>query len=1162
MGIQTTLIKQLLLTISHFKRTGGRLTCRLGGFLLVCCCTLALSQRVQAQVLRGNEGNGVPTVVATVPVDGFLTDFVLDRGHNRLYLTDESGVLTVVDTTAYRVITTLPFTGKLTLDPSYPLLYVTPAYRRFGEPSTIQVIDTTTLTVTATITNATDIALDPTHGRVFVGNALYRPAPPNPAIGGLRVLDAKTLTPITEAPLDGIPVYNPLRDELLLVADSLFRLDPATLEVRQDLFPAITAQPCKDCIGIEQIATVQVLAEQQLLALDMQVHSTPTGGRLLPPFRFLDASTYAEVPTATAPLVQPTCDRRAVLQPVVDNRIYRHQAYASTFLFHTWRIETTAGKLLQTVEGLTTPFINAHTHQAYTDNWVLALPTLQPVGRMPMLTCIFEHDTEQGLLYAQRAKEFVVLTDAGAPAPAPLPATPLTALPAEQITQIALPANLEQSDTLFVAQSDKLYRSTDGGAHWLPLTTLPLDDVVGLHIGISPNFAEDQTLFAGGGDTVSSVESAGGIFRSVDGGDSWQPLWQGLQHLRVDEVAVSPTFAADQTVLAYANYMQFDPMNDGQSVQRSTDGGLTWSLWITRTDGPLPPAAALLPAATPPPMLPIRLSQYGDELLRQRREDGTWESIDLASTFGSTARTLVAAPDFAETGVVYVMGEHALWRLREAGTVIESWVDPRLSGRQTASAALTSLAVSPLYRDGSHRLVIGTDGGALWLLDPAEMAWQAPATVSAAVVPPETNGALQPLLTYTITQAGRTQLILRNQDGTQRRAVTLPLALATHRDFSLSPDGQWLAYYTGAVSRPNAPASDDLTLHLLSIEEGATLTVTRLLPPNFPANLDLNAQRIVERLPEMARDPQLREGIWWGFAEALTVHAWSPDGKQLAFAGAMDGPSSDLYLYHIGNRTLRRLTDGPEQLTAIRWSPDGQWIWHSSIAVGFCQGCFGHNYAAAADGSHMVTLPGDDSDRFVAWLGPDRYLASEQANGLGDYHLYEVKVNGQPGRDVWPGKYSAFVLNRTQQRMVIAGAPNRTITAEGVGLYDVDLTTGQFITTSRAYLLPDVANRLARPPALPCPYGETLIVYPCDPTAASPYAPDGRWRVTPDLTLQTVDGRLILPNATQQQAKTIFWRRDSAGFYFLAAGDLYYRPLLESWPVLIDRGVSRLGWVE
>ncbi len=62
--------------------------------------------------------------------------------------------------------------------------------------------------------------------------------------------------------------------------------------------------------------------------------------------------------------------------------------------------------------------------------------------------------------------------------------------------------------------------------------------------------------------------------------------------------------------------------------------------------------------------------------------------------------------------------------------------------------------------------------------------------------------------------------------------------------------------------------------------------------------------------------------------------------------------------------------------------------------------------------------------------------------------------------------------------------------------------------------------------------------------------------------LHTVDKRPILPNAIPQPADQIFWRRDSAGFYFVAEGDLYYRSLLDSWPVLIERGVASLTWVE
>lgn len=1136
---------------------------RLALLLLVLTCLLCVPRPGQAQTVPPRATAELPVEVATVPVAGAITDFLLDTPNQRLYLTDASGLLSVVDAQDYRVIATLPLTGKLTLDPSYPLLYVTPTHRTVNQPSNIQVIDTTTLTVTATITNATDLALDPIHGRLFVGNALYRPAPPNAAVGGLRVLDAKTLTTLATAPLDGVPVYNPVRNELLLVAYSLFRLDPVTLAIREDLFPAITAEPCKDCIGVEQIATVQVLPAQKLLALDLQLHATPTMGRLLPPFRFLDATTYAPVPAALAPPVQPTCDRRAVLQPVVAHQVYRHQAYASTFLFHQWRIETPTGKLLQTVDGLAAPFINANTKQAYTGQWVLALPSLQPVGVLPPLTCIFAYDEAHGLLYAQRGQALVVLKAASLPPVVTLPAQPLTVLPAEPVTQLVLPNNLAEGHTLFAVQATKLYRTTDGGAHWLPLTTLPLHDRVELQVALSPDFAQDRTLFVGGGAALGGDEMVGGVFRSVDGGDRWQPLWQGLSHLRITDVALSPHFAEDQTVLAYANYLQFAPVHEGQAVQRSTDGGLHWSLWITSTTSPLPTAAALLPAATPPPVLPVRLSDDGNQLLRPTRDGAAWEAIDLTSALGATRRVLLPAPDFAESGTVYLMGEQGLWRLREAGRVIERWADPRLVGRQAYRDGLSTLALSPLDRDGSYRLAIGTDKGEVWLLNPAELPWASlPTSVAAAVLPTPAGEAIQPFFTYTVTQAGQTQLVLRTTDGTRRRAVPLPPALTDTRVASVSPDGQWAAYYTGAVSRPNAPASDDLTLHLLNLDSGAVLTVAKLLPPDFPANLDLNARLIADRLPEVAADPQLREGIWWGFADALTLHAWSPDGKQLAFAGALVGPSSDLYRYQVATQTLTRLTDGPEQLTAIRWSPDGQWIWHSSITLGFCEGCLGHNYAAAVDGSRVVTLPGDDSDRFVAWLGSARYLATEQANGLGNYHLYEVNLAGQPGRDLWPGKYRAFVLNRAQEHLILAGAPNRTITAEAVGLYDVDLTTGQFITTAATYLLPEVANRLRQPPLLPCPADATLVVYPCDTTPTSPYSPDGRWRVTPDLTLYTVDSRLFLPNAKPQQAKTIFWRRDSAGFYFLAAGDLYYRERLASWPVLVERGVASLAWVE
>ena len=53
--------------------------------------------------------------------------------------------------------------------------------------------------------------------------------------------------------------------------------------------------------------------------------------------------------------------------------------------------------------------------------------------------------------------------------------------------------------------------------------------------------------------------------------------------------------------------------------------------------------------------------------------------------------------------------------------------------------------------------------------------------------------------------------------------------------------------------------------------------------------------------------------------------AWQPgDGRLLAFTGAINGPTSDLYLYDTQSGEFTQLTDGPSQAIAPSWSPDGQ----------------------------------------------------------------------------------------------------------------------------------------------------------------------------------------------------------------------------------------------
>ncbi len=112
--------------------------------------------------------------------------------------------------------------------------------------------------------------------------------------------------------------------------------------------------------------------------------------------------------------------------------------------------------------------------------------------------------------------------------------------------------------TLFAATATGVFRSADGGHTWeAPTAGLPELRVYSLDV--SPDFAVDRTLFAG---------TSGGLFRSTDGGGSWTRLSEGLRDgSSFFAVKVSPDFQSDRTVYAGT---------DSEGVLRSLDAGQTW----------------------------------------------------------------------------------------------------------------------------------------------------------------------------------------------------------------------------------------------------------------------------------------------------------------------------------------------------------------------------------------------------------------------------------------------------------------------------------------------------------------------------------------------------------------------------------------------------------
>ena len=190
-----------------------------------------------------------------------------------------------------------------------------------------------------------------------------------------------------------------------------------------------------------------------------------------------------------------------------------------------------------------------------------------------------------------------------------------------------------------------LFYSTDDGATWSLANAWPVNAIT----------RADGTLFA----AIYQNGPAGlGIWRSADGGQTWQPASYGLTDLAITRLAVSPDFARDGTLFALSQ----------RGVFRSTDRGESWTSLADRY-------APLLQ--------------------------------DLTVNFNA----LALSPDFAQDNTLLIGHSSGLWRSTDRG---ETWTN--VAGGPAANRltyAPDGLIVLALNYEGVHR---SDDGGLTWRL--------------------------------------------------------------------------------------------------------------------------------------------------------------------------------------------------------------------------------------------------------------------------------------------------------------------------------------------------------------------------------------------------------------------------------------------------------------
>ena len=130
-----------------------------------------------------------------------------------------------------------------------------------------------------------------------------------------------------------------------------------------------------------------------------------------------------------------------------------------------------------------------------------------------------------------------------------------------------------------VGKGDGLMRSRDSGVSWLPLAEgLPLQgsgEANVLSLAIDPQ--NELILYAGTGGFVGQGQ---GVFKSLDGGDTWTPANKGMLDYRITALAINPSDS--QVVFAGS---------DSGNLFLSKDGGASWrdltsSLQLTQYSNP------------------------------------------------------------------------------------------------------------------------------------------------------------------------------------------------------------------------------------------------------------------------------------------------------------------------------------------------------------------------------------------------------------------------------------------------------------------------------------------------------------------------------------------------------------------------------------------------
>jgi hypothetical protein len=307
----------------------------------------------------------------------------------------------------------------------------------------------------------------------------------------------------------------------------------------------------------------------------------------------------------------------------------------------------------------------------------------------------------------------------------------------------------------------------------------------------------------------------------------------------------------------------------------------------------------------------------------------------------------------------------------------------------------------------------------------------------------EVLSPFQPWVLYRAPHDNMPYLWGINEDGTGRiRLSEQPvLSFAVHPDRQVYTDGRIVAY----IGTSPDDLRQDIALYFLTLPDG---TISDPIPLTSPATA------YAEDVPDNAEvSAQTRADIAAGFADKDAL-AWSPDGAWLAFLGAQDGVSLDVYSYEWATGEIRWLTTGGAQAYQLWWSPDSTQILHTAASCFLCAGGYYEGavglWGARPEGG-VITYANRTDARFIAWLDDTELLMDSgyRNGGIGDVRVLDIATSTFEAYDT--GLMDDIIYDDNAEHALAYSFGGSPIFDQGDGWYVLDLGTLQAIYTTPDY---------------------------------------------------------------------------------------------------------------